>query len=33
MSTMFCGPTSSDNRAYTVLSDWSVALTIDSTPW
>ncbi len=32
MSTMFCGPTSSESRAYTVLSDCSVALATDSTP-
>ena len=32
MSTMFCGPTSSEIRAYTVLSDCSVALSTDSTP-
>src|SRR5579872_4365764 len=30
--TMFSGPTSSDSRAYTVLSDWIVAFATDSTP-
>ncbi len=32
MSTMFCAPTSSASRAYTVLSDWIVALETSSTP-
>src|SRR5947207_413467 len=32
ISTMFFGPTSSESRAYTVLSDWMVAVASDSTP-
>jgi hypothetical protein len=33
IATMFSGPTSSARRPYTVLSDCTVALETDSTPW
>ena len=32
IATMFSGPTSSESRAYTVLSDCTVAFATDSTP-